>query len=202
MQSTFQITMSISIDDVSIGKLGLKLYRGAFPIGVENFCQLCQGSTFKITNYNTNHTNNSNTYQVRDVTQRSYTNSVFYTMVHNAYVLGGDIYNNDGSNAGTVYDDQPFEYHDAVSELPRDQVGLLALVPYYLDDESNSKIKRPFYDSTFSITLQPHVLPRDSIPIGFVDDDRDGVLKCINDRIQPGVNKTMPKIKVDKITMM
>ncbi len=95
------VYMDISLKADVIGRIYIQLFRDVFPAGVENFIGIARGTTYKV--------NTKGVGRCKYVREhkRTYEGCKFYHMSHNNYVVSGDIYNNTGKTAGTIYCDQP-----------------------------------------------------------------------------------------------
>lgn len=146
------VTMEILCKGQFLGSIDIVLYREVFPAAVENFIKLVLGSTYRVEKYNSG----GHIYQKQ--IKRTYEGCKFFKSIHNNYLITGDIYNNDGTSAGTIYDDNSIptsvRYNNKIVSLlgeyyyEHDSMGQISLVPY--KDESTGKM---MYDSIFMITL-------------------------------------------------
>lgn len=187
------VYMDISLNNNYAGKIMIRLHREIFPAAVENFVKIAEGTTYKIVDCGISK------YKYTKDIQRTYENCIFYQREHNNYIVSGDIYKNNGSDAGTIYDDIaiPAEFGDFYFE--NNKKGSVVLIPYV--DELSDKI---YYDSTFMITLADtkpsdllYDLTPDHITIGYVIDGLD-ILDKINLAITPYARKFPTKIEITK----
>ena len=124
--------------------------------------------------------------------------NIFFSCSHNKYIIAGDIYNDDGSSAGTIFNDEPIPEPSGNMRAHHDAKGLISLVPF--KDEATDKI---CYDSTFMITLydQPtdlmEELDADQIVIGKIYSGIE-VIEKINKLLFPFAGKKYPKFKIEK----
>lgn len=136
------VYFDISLKEENMGKLVIKLFRDIFPAGVENFVRISSGKTYRIEKKGVG------AYNYYKEVKRTYSDCSFYKHIYNSYIVSGDIYNNNGTSAGTIYNDEPIPPCFGDYYYQHDRKGLISLVPYY-DEEKNIY----FYDSTFLITL-------------------------------------------------
>lgn len=185
------VYMDISLKGKVMGRILIQLDRQVFPAGVENFVKIAAGTTYKTTTL-------KSCDLIKQV-QRSYDNTDLFKYSHNNYIVGGDIYNNNGQSAGTIFNDKPIPryLHDYYYE--HNTKGLISLVPFY--DEITGKL---MYDSTFMITLDSakptNILPQldaDQIIIGHIYSGLE-VLDEINTLIKPYAGRTYPKFIISK----
>src|SRR5581483_4685911 len=94
------VYMDISLKGTDIGRLYIKLFRDVFPAGVENFARIASGKTYRIIQ------KGAGQYKYKKEIRRTYEGCRFYKFLYNNYIISGDIYTNDGKNAGTIYNDQ------------------------------------------------------------------------------------------------
>ncbi len=191
--NNLHVYFDIGIDGKIIGRIKIKLFRDSFPAGVENFIRLASGETLRHNKMG----NGKYGYYQRIV--RSYDNTKFYKNIHNNYIIGGDIYQNNGKSAGTIYSDEPIPKLLGDYFYPHETKGLVSLVPFK-DDETGMNM----YDSTFMITLdskRPNntiaSLDNDQIVIGHVYQGMD-ILDIINKAIIPQAGKKYPEITIMK----
>ena len=187
------VYMDISLKNEVIGRLQIRLFRDVFPAGVENFIGLAEGRTYKVVK------NGNGKYKFNKETKRTYDGCKFYHFMHNNYIVCGDIYNNNGSSAGSVYNDTPIPPLFGEYFYPHETKGLISLVPFR--DEATGKI---FYDSTFMITLDDkkptnviNELDDNQIVIGEVYDGLD-VLTKMNELIKPFARRKYPEFIISK----
>ena len=185
------VYMDIGLKGEPLGKIQIRLFRDVFPAGVENFVKLAAGKTFKV------EPRGDGKYKYQKETKRSYEGSKFFRLSHNNYIVGGDIYHNNGATAGTIYNDQPIPAIFGDYYYPHDTKGLVSLVPF--KDENNNKL---YYDSTFMITLDDAKpsnvlsdLDSDQIVIGQVISGMD-VLDKINQLIKPYAGRKYPEFYI------
>ncbi|AKI80339.1 structural PPIase-like protein [Acanthamoeba polyphaga mimivirus] len=187
-----RVYMDIVLNNEIIGRLQIKLFRDAFPAGVENFVQLANGKTYRV------NSNGTGKYKYNRHINRTYEGCKFHNILHNNYIVSGDIYNSNGSSAGTVYCDEPIPPVFGDYFYPHESKGLVSLVPY--TDESGNR----YYDSTFMITLDDirpsnvlDELDRDQVVIGQVYGGLD-VLDKINSMIKPYAGRKYPTFSIGK----
>jgi len=185
------VYMDISLKGEVIGTLLIRLFRDVFPAGVENFVNLAGGQTYQIIQ------KGSPPLTWTQDTIRTYTGTKFYHFLHNNYLIGGDIYSNNGTKAGTIYNDEPIPAHFGDFYYQHDAKGLLSLIPYV--DNANGNM---YYDSTFMITLDDakptnalRGLDRDQIVIGQVYSGLD-VLDKMNQLIKPFAGRRYPEFVI------
>ena len=185
--------MDISLKGEVLGRILIKLFRDAFPAGVENFVKIAGGNTYKVIKKG-----NGQFKYIKQI-KRTYDGCKFFSFSHNNYVISGDIYNNNGKNAGTIYNDQPIPPDFGEYYYPHEAKGLISLVPF--KDEASGNI---FYDSTFLITLDnakptnilTH-LDSDHIVIGQVYSGIE-VLDKMNELIKPFAGRKYPEYVISK----
>lgn len=187
------VYMDISLKGDNLGRLYIRLFRDAFPAGVENFVKIAGGRTYKIVKKGSSHF--GYTKQIR----RTYDGSKFFQMLHNNYIVSGDIYKNNGTSAGTIYCDNPIPADFGDFFYPHETKGLISLVPFR--DEATGKL---YYDSTFMITLDDikpsnilSNLDTDQIVIGHVYSGLD-VLDKMNEMIKPFAGRIYPDFVINK----
>jgi len=183
MSNIVHVYLDLAVNNRAVGRLGIRLYRDLFPEGVENFARICQGDTMQ--QIPTGHQDTA----IWKTTRRSYDGCVCYQSQHDGYLLTGDIYANNGSDAGTIYNDQPIRMpEDAERYIPHDIAGLISLVPKTRPDPNSAEPLQ--YDSTFLITLAPpepavqERLDRTQVVIGYVTQGH-AVLEAINQELAP-----------------
>lgn len=188
------IYMDLTVNNKPQGRIYIKLFRDAFPAGVENFLEIAAGSTQRA-----GPVNPAMPCDLK-VIPRTYVDSKFYNFLFNNYLVGGDIYNNNGSNAGTIYNDQsiPFNAKNAVF-YPHHKPGLISLIPYdESEDIGNTGNSEDclMYDSTFMITLDAMPeLDHGQIVIGEIYEGIEHIEK-INSMIQPHAGRRYPDIRI------
>lgn len=182
------VYMDISLKGEIMGRIHIRLFRDVFPAGVENFVRIAGSRTYRVMDKGTGR------YKYKKEVKRTYENSKFYHFLYNNYIIGGDIYNNNGTNAGTIYNDQPIPADFGEFYYPHETKGLVSLVPF--KDETTGKI---FYDSTFMITLDDikpsnilSDLDLDQIVIGQVYSGLDLIDK-MNELIKPYAGRKYPE---------
>lgn len=187
------VYMDISLKGELIGRIHIRLFRDVFPAGVENFIKIASGKTYKIVNKGTSK------FKYSSDTRRTYEGCKFFHFLHNNYIISGDIYSNNGSKAGTVYNDQSIPAVFGEYYYPHEAKGLVSLIPY--QDETSGQL---YYDSTFMITLddvKPNNmlldLDKDQIVIGQVYSGLD-VLDKINQMIKPYAGRKYPEFIISK----
>ena len=173
------------------GTLHIELFREVFPEAVENFIYLCKGSTYRTESFG------FGKYEYQKITRRTYENCKFYDFLHDNYIISGDIYKNDGTDGGTIYNDCPIPAYYHNYYYPHDQKGLISLIPYY--DPSTGTY---YFDSNFMITLdEPRPnnliadLDKDQIVIGHVYEGLD-VLDRMNHIIRPFAGRGFPDFRI------
>lgn len=185
------VWMDIVIQEQVIGRIHIKLFRDVFPAGVENFLHLAQGDTIR-----SEYKGSGDNKFVREVV-RKYEGGKFFNFLHNNYLINGDIYNNDGSRAGTIYNDQPIPPVFGNYFYQHNMKGLISLVPF-----QEAGTGRLFYDSTFMITLDGSKtnnimseLDKDQIVIGQIYEGLE-VIDKINELILPYAGRRYPDIRI------
>lgn len=190
------VFMEIVLKGVVIGKLYVRLFREIFPAGVENFVKIIQGVTAK------QQTKSIGDYIYTKNITRSYQNCKFYECDFNNIIISGDIYTNDGSDAGTIYSDNPIPSLLGNYFYPHKNKGLISLVPYV--DSNGNKL----YDSTFSITLD---FPNNNNKISNLDNDQvvigqvySGleIIDKINNMLVPFAGRKYPIFSIGKCGMI
>lgn len=187
------VYMDISLKGELIGRIQIRLFRDVFPAGVENFVKIAGGRTYKVVKKGLGR------YKYKKEVRRTYEGCKFFHFLYNNYIVSGDIYNNNGTNAGTIYCDQPIPPDFGEFYYPHEAKGLVSLVPF--KDETTGRI---FYDSTFMITLDDvkpsnvlKDLDNDQIVIGQVSSGLD-VLDKINQLIKPYAGRKYPEFVISK----
>jgi len=187
------VFLDISLKGECMGRIYIRLFRDVFPAGVENFARIASGRTYRSIK------KGSGNYQYRKEFQRTYEGCKFYNFLHNNYMVSGDIYNNNGSNAGTIYDDHPIPPCFGEYYYPHDVKGLISLVPF--TDESTGKL---YYDSTFMITLDncrpANILSElnyDQIVIGQIYDGIPIICK-MNELLKPYAGRKYPHFIISR----
>lgn len=187
------VWMEIVLKEKVIGKIYIRLFREVFPAGVENFVRIAGGKTSRI-----EHKGNGKYKYIKEIT-RTYSGCKFFNFSHNNYVVNGDIYNNNGTKAGTIYEDQPIPSIFGDYFYQHNHKGLISLVPFR--DEETGEL---FYDSTFMIILDNakssnilSELNSDQIVIGQIYQGME-VLDQINMLIFPYAGRKKPDITIGK----
>ena len=187
------VYMDISLKGEVIGRLYIRLFRDVFPAGVENFYNIAGGRTYRVEK------KGDGRYQYNKETRRTYQGSKFFHFLHDNYIISGDIYNNDGSNAGTIYCDQAIPGDFGEYFYPHEAKGLVSLVPFR--DEATGQL---MYDSTFMITLDDIKptnvlgdLDKEQVVIGQVYSGLE-VLDKINQLIKPYARRRYPNFVISK----
>lgn len=209
------------------GTIYIKLYRHAFPLGVTNFLGLITGNVMRTEElkpqmYSSNvsndlfQSNNIVSTGIHHYKTKSYEGTRFFGQSQNEFLVGGDIYDNNGNNAGTIFGDKPFGYISAnripnideltndvaTIELPINEKHTIILPPFYSEDDKITR-KMPFYDSTFMITLGRNRFEPNSnmVAIGYVEIGGE-ILDKINELLKPEINKVYPVVTVTKCGIM
>lgn len=192
------VFMDITLNDQSIGRIQIKLFREVFPAAVENFVKISEGNTFRTEKRA--FCNN----RVYKETRRSYSETVFHKFFYENYLIGGDIYSNTGSNAGTIYSDFPIPDYRSESFYPHERKGMISLVPFVTPGQGLGEPDRLYYDSTFIILLDDinptnaelyNALDSENIVIGYVYSGLD-VIDKINNSIAPRAGRQYPRIGI------
>uniref|UniRef100_A0A6C0LS80 PPIase cyclophilin-type domain-containing protein n=1 Tax=viral metagenome TaxID=1070528 RepID=A0A6C0LS80_9ZZZZ len=185
------VFMDITLQGELLGRIHIRLFREIFPSGVENFVKIIDGRTFKVQN------KKYGRYGYTEEKRRTYQGCKFYSHLFNNYVVSGDIYNNDGSAAGTIYCDEPIPPLFGPYFYPHNSKGLVSLVPF--KDEKTGQL---FYDSTFMITLADAnpsnnltQLDIDQVVIGQVYDGLD-VIDRMNELLVPFAGRKYPIFQI------
>jgi cyclophilin family peptidyl-prolyl cis-trans isomerase len=186
------IIMHLTLNGENFGKLQIRLFRDVFPAGVENFVGIASGKTYRVV------TKGKGQYAFNRETRRTYDGCKIFKLYHNNYIVSGDIYNNTGANAGTIFNDQPIPADFGPYYYRHETIGLVSLIPYRGEDGEL------YYDSTFMITLDNakpsnslHNLDNDQIVIGQVYGGID-VLKKLNMLIKPFAGRSYPNFVINK----
>ena len=187
------VYMDISLKGDIIGRIHIRLFRDVFPAGVENFIRIAGGRTYRVIK------KGLGKYRYKKEAQRSYDGAKFFHFLHNNYIISGDIYSNNGTNAGTIYEDKPIPADFGEFYYPHDTKGLVSLVPF--KDETTGQLN---YDSTFMITLDNakpsniiNELDQDQIVIGQVIRGMD-VIDRMNQLIKPYAGRKYPEFIIAK----
>ena len=190
---TPRIYLDLQLDQRQLGRIYIKLFPESFPAGVENIYHLALGDSIKTISTGT--PRHPSSRQIR----RTLEGSIFYRCISGNYLQGGDLYQNRGTSAATIWDDQPIPSELGEWAYPMDRSYLLILVPHY-DPETGDR----YYDSTFAITLQPALgdnlvgsMEEDHVVIGHVYRG-DGFLRQIDAAIKPKLHGRTPLIKISK----
>jgi len=185
--------MDIVLCEEVIGRIYIILFRDVFPAGVENFFKIASNRTYRVDN------KGSGNYKFKKETLRTFEGCKFYNLRYNNYIVSGDIYNNNGTEAGTIYNDQPIPAWFGDCYYPHESKGLVSLVPFR--DAATGEL---FFDSTFMITLdnvRPNntlsELDNDQIVIGQVYQGMD-VIDKINKLIKPYAGRRYPDFRIGK----
>lgn len=186
------VYFDIGLKGEILGRLSIRLYRDVFPAGVENFVKIAEGKTYRVIERN-------GTINYTKQIRRSYEGCHFFRMLHNHYLVSGDIYKDNGTQAGTIYHDYPIEANLGDYYYSHDSKGLISLVPFYDDDT-----QKYYYDSTFMILLDD---ANQSNRLKEMDDNQvligeiyDGLplLDKINRMIKPYANRKYPAFYIAK----
>jgi cyclophilin family peptidyl-prolyl cis-trans isomerase len=184
------IYLELGINNESLGKITFELFPDSFPDGVENFLRIVEGKTNRIEK------KGAGRYRYNKSIPRKYQGCKFFKMIHNNYIISGDIYKNDGTSSGTIFDDKPIPPDLGEYYYPHDLKGMISLIPYY-DTSGNL-----WYDSTFLITLDDEKPTNDlsklnkyQIVIGTMISGGE-ILDKINILIKPFAGKRYPEIKI------
>lgn len=188
-----RVKMEIMVGERHLGYLYIELDREAFPLGVENFVNLCRGNTYRVEDVG------YRPFTAKRVTQRTYESSKFYERKFGNYIRGGDFDKNNGKGSATIYDDDPIPPPLNEWCYPHDRKGLISLVPFFdIDTESY------YYDNNFLITLEEpnpdngiSQLDEDHIVIGCVYSGEE-LLDDINRNIQPFHGRRYPDYRIGK----
>ena len=182
------VYMDIILKGEPLGRLYIRLFRDVFPAGVENFVKIAAGRTYRVLR------KGNGKFQYKKETKRTYRGCKFFHFLYDNYIISGDIYNNNGSNAGTIYTDQPIPADFGEFYYPHETKGLVSLIPF--KDEATGKL---MYDSTFMITLDDanpnntlSDLDTDQIVIGEVYNGLD-VLDRMNQLLKPYAGRKYPE---------
>ena len=187
------VYMDIGLKGEILGRIQIKLFRDVFPAGVENFARIASGRTHQVT------LKGDGKYKYKKQIKRTFDGCKFHHFLYNNYIVSGDIYNNNGTNAGTIYNDNPIPPVFGDYYYPHEKKGLVSLIPF--KDEITDRI---FYDSTFMITLDDinpsniiGDLDHDQIVIGQVYNGLD-ILDKINSMIKPYAGRKYPNFIISK----
>lgn len=192
------VFMDLKIHKEVIGRIFIRLFRDIFPAGVENFVRIAEGRSYKTEKKGVGR------YKYIKEVRRTYEGAKFFNNLFNNYIVSGDIYSNDGTNAGTIYCDHPIPPYYKDFYYPHEVKGMVSLVPFR--DETAEGCNRLFYDSTFMILLNDikpfnadvyHNLDKDQIVIGHVYAGTE-LLDKINKLLQPFAGRRYPDIRVGK----
>lgn len=172
-----EIYMDLATNNQILGRIYIKCYRSVFPKGVENFVALAAGDTYREIN--------------NKMIRRTYKGSLFFGQKYGQYLMGGDIYHNTGSDAGTIYDDESIPPELGDCYISHEIRGQISLVPYR--DHDTDKF---MFDSTFMITLAPlPELDDGQVVIGEITRGI-AVINEINRQIKPFAGRSYPKVKI------
>lgn len=187
------VYMDIGLKGEIIGRISIRLFRDSFPAGVENFVKLMEGNTYRIEK------KGGGRFRYTKDTRRTYEGCKFFNLSHNNYMVSGDIYNNNGTSAGTIYCDKPIPSVLGEYYYPHDSKGMISLIPFY-----DEKTKNIFYDSTFMITLDDAKptnvlsdLNNDQVVIGKITSGMD-ILDKMNAMIKPYAGRKYPEFIIAK----
>ena len=185
------VYMDIALNGEILGRIHIRLFREVFPAGVENFIRIANGETSRIIE------KGGGRYRFNKETKRTYENCRFFHISHNNYIVSGDIYHNNGSGAGTIYNDQPVPADFGEYYYSHENKGLVSLVPFF-----DSKNAQPYYDSTFMITLanatsanKLKLMDKNQIVIGQICKGME-VIDTINKLIRPFAGRNYPKFVI------
>lgn len=185
--------MDILLQDEVIGRIFIRLFREVFPAGVENFYRIASNRTYRIDE------KGFGNHRFTRERLRTYEGCKFFNLKFNNYVVTGDIYNNDGTSAGTIFNDEPIPADFGDYYYPHDSKGLISLVPYV-----DVRTGMTYYDSTFMIILDDvrpsntlAELDSDQIVIGQVYQGLE-VIDRINNLIRPFAGRRYPDFRIGK----
>lgn len=191
------VFMDLTINDVPVGRIHIKLFREVFPAAVENFVKIAEGNTYR------SERRGVARHRFVKETRRTYADTIFHSNSYNNYLTAGDIYNNTGANAGTIYSDFPIPDYRSEYFYPHERKGMISLVPFLVRAESTEGDKL-YFDSTFMILLNDinptnaelyQGLDAENVVIGYVYSGLD-VLDRINDTLAPLAGRTYPRIGI------
>ena len=150
-----------------LGRLVIEIYDDLFPFGSKNFVELCTGSN-----------------------GISYVNCKFYKIEFSKYAMCGDITNNNGTGAATIFNNEPILGLFGETYISHSQKGLISLVPF----KSNGI---NYYDSNFMITLISELreLDNDCVVIGKVVSGIE-ILNIVNNSYRSFPGKKYPIITI------
>lgn len=187
------VFMDIILQEEVIGRIYIRLFRDVFPAGVENFYRIASNRTYRI-DYK-----GSGNHIFTKERLRTYEGCKFFNLKFNNYVVSGDIYNNDGTSAGTIYNDESIPADFGEFFYPHESKGLISLVPY--NDARTGEI---YYDSSFMITLADArptntlaELDSDQVVIGQIYQGLE-IIDRINELIRPFAGRKYPVFKIGK----
>ena len=187
------VYMDISLKGEIIGRIHIRLFRDVFPAGVENFVRIASGRTYRVIK------KGFGNHKYKKEQRRTFDGAKFFHFLYNNYIISGDIYNNNGSSAGTIYEDNPIPADFGEFYYPHETKGLVSLVPFR--DETTGQL---YYDSTFMITLDNakpsnviQDLNKDQIVIGQVTQGMD-VIDRMNQLIKPYAGRRYPEFVIAK----
>lgn len=185
------VYMDICLHEQILGRIRIKLFRDVFPEGVENFVKIASGKTSRVEEKGL-------LRKYYKETVRTYQGCKFFEYKYNNYAISGDIYNNNGSDAGTIYSDNSIPACFGSSYYPHDSKGMVSLIPF-IDNNGNKN-----YDSTFMITLDDRKLTneladldKDQIVIGQVIEGMH-VIDKMNELIIPFAGRKYPEFVIGK----
>lgn len=189
-----RVFLDLNINNKSLGKLEIELFRDVFPLAVENFVYMCKGTTYRIEN------KGFPPYLYKKVIQRSYEKSKAYELEYNNYIKMGDIYKNNGTGTSSIYCDQLIPEYISNYCYKHTEAGLISLIPIL--DEQTGKY---YYDSNFLITLNK---PNSNNSIADLDTSKYivigrvysgmSLLTDINKLIEPFSGRTYPVFSINK----
>lgn len=186
------VYLDLTINDQIMGRVYIRLFREVFPAAVENFVKTAEGNTFRLEKREL-----INSQKYYKETRRTFNNTLFHDFYYNNYIVGGDIYNNTGSNAGTIYSDFPIPDYRTEYFYAHEKKGSISLIPFISGD-------KVFFDSTFMILLNDinsdnielyHKFDDSQVVIGTIYSGLD-VIDKINQIIKPIAGKTRPRIGI------
>jgi len=187
------VYMDIILQEEVIGRIFIRLFREVFPAGVENFYRIASNKTYRIDQ------KGFGNYKFNRERIRTFEGCKFFNLKFNNYVVSGDIYNNDGSSAGTIFNDEPIPACFGDYYYPHNSKGLVSLIPYL-----DARTGEFFYDSSFMITLDDvkptntlSELDSDQIVIGQIYQGLE-VIDRINSLIRPYAGRRYPDFRIGK----
>lgn len=187
------VWMDITVGGEVVGRIYIRLFRDIFPAGVENFVRIADGKTFRLEK------RGIGKYKYYKEVRRTYAGCKFFNFQFNKYMVTGDIYNNNGTSAGTIYCDKPIPAYYSDYYYPHEVKGMISLVPYR--DEETGQL---FYDSTFMVLMSDinssneklyHAFDTDQIVIGYIYQGIE-IFDKINKLIQPFAGRKYPDVRI------